>query len=69
MVLFILVLNAFPGVPRNDLMVVITIVVCGVAEYGAWKLDAWRRRPRPAAAPAAKPFEPSGLPLPQPAVE
>jgi hypothetical protein len=44
MVLTVLVLNAFPGVPRNDFMVVVVIVICGFAEYGAWKFDAWRRQ-------------------------
>lgn len=44
MVLIVLVMNAFPGVPRKDLTVVLVVVLCGLAEYGSWKFDAWRRQ-------------------------
>jgi hypothetical protein len=82
MVLIVLVMNAFPGFPRKDLTVVLVVVLCGLAEYGSWKLDAWRRQrhrtiaeappasaPSPATATVAMPG-PITLPtaLPDPSV-
>jgi hypothetical protein len=53
MVLTILVFACFPGVvPRNDLTVVIVVIVAGLAEWGAWKRDQRRRSRAAAARPA-----------------
>jgi hypothetical protein len=66
MVLIVLVMNAFPGVPRKDLTVVLVVVLCGLAEYGSWKFDAWRRQ-RHRAAAVASPTPPS-VSLPGPSI-
>jgi hypothetical protein len=46
MVLTILFFATFPSLPRNELTVVIVIVVAGLAEYGSWRWATRTRRPR-----------------------
>ncbi len=44
MVVAILVLQTVPGVEPSDLIVILVVVVCGLAELAALRLDGWRRR-------------------------
>ena len=43
MVLCVLVLQLVPSIPRNDAVVVLVAVICGLTELTALKVDAWRR--------------------------
>ena len=56
MVLIVLVMNAFPGVPRKDLTVVLVVVLCGLAEYGGFVKV---RRLAPSAPPRRRRGRPS----------
>ena len=44
MVITVLILQEFRGMPRNDLMLVAVTVVCGVAEYSSMRLASHRPR-------------------------
>ena len=66
-------LDLFPGMPRNDVVIVAVVVVCGITEYVAVRWQEYRRRPRTGEAPAASDIagdEPTGTdPLSRAVVE
>jgi hypothetical protein len=42
-------LDLFPDLPRNDMVIIAVVIVCGLTEYAAVRWQEWRRRPAPGA--------------------
>jgi hypothetical protein len=47
MVLCVLILDVNPSLPRNDVVLVLILVVCGLTELGTAGFERWRARARP----------------------